>query len=293
MPDGSTIVFPAGATYRLGSWGLGINGRHDLVFEGNGATIKIEGGCTQWHSGFGVGLDKPSSDITIRGFTLVGNHPNPGQFGGSCEHQHGVTVHGSTNVEISDMTIRQVRGDCLYVGEYTWSDGVYFHDSTCRSNGRMGVAIVKGQNVRIERVAFDKIAIHALDIEPNFADGGAINVDFVNNTVGTYNSCNCYGGSFFAANGDLDAPVRNVTISGNVVTGGSLWTLVGDEATGWSGGRQHRNIVFTNNRSSVTAAGPVLHFKHVDGLTITGNTQPLSSGSLVRLVDSVNVTYVP
>jgi hypothetical protein len=110
----------------------------------------------------------------------------------------------------------------------------------------------------VERASFDNIAIHAFDIEPNVDAEGAINVVFTNNTIGTFNRCNCFGGSFFAANGDLDAPVRNIEVSNNVVTGGSLKTLVGDEYTGWSGGRQHRDIRFINNRSTVTAAGPVL-----------------------------------
>jgi hypothetical protein len=37
----------------------------------------------------------------------------------------------------------------------------------------------------------------------------------------------------------------------------------------------------------------VLNFAHVDGLTITGNTQPLSSGSLASIADCTNVVSSP
>ena len=248
----------------------------------------------QWNSAFAVGVASPSSGITIHDFKVRGHNPSPGEHFVGCQHEHGVTVHGSSDILVYDVDVRNVYGDCFYVGEDNqWADGVTFRDSTCRGAGRMGVAIVRGRNVRIERVAFDDIAIHAFDIEPYYEGDGATNVVFRDNTVGTYNQCDCFGGSFFAANGDLDAPVRNIEVSNNLVTGGTLQTIVGDEFFGWSGGRQHRDIRFVNNRSTVSAAGPVLTFKHVDGLTITGNKQPLSSGSLARLVDTVNVTYEP
>ena len=42
VPDGSTIVFRSGGTYRM-DHGLRLAGRHDLVFEGNGATLQTTG----------------------------------------------------------------------------------------------------------------------------------------------------------------------------------------------------------------------------------------------------------
>ena len=186
-----------------------------------------------------------------------------------------------------------MRGDCVYIGDSgtgNWADDVWYHDSTCQDNGRMGVAVVAGSNVLVERVSFDGIAIHAFDIEPNNARGGATNITFRSNTVGTYYTCQCFGGAFFAANGDLDAPVRNVVVSDNVVTGGSLRTIVGTSPKVYNGGHPYRDIKFLRNRSTVTSRGPVLKFQHVDGLTTSGNVQPLSSGSLIELQDCVNVT---
>jgi hypothetical protein len=51
------------------------------------------------------------------------------------------------------------------------------------------------------------------------------------------------------------------------------------------------NIVFTNNSSTVKGYGPILRFAYIDGLTVTGNVQPLSGGSLTSITDSTSVTY--
>ena len=54
---------------------------------------------------------------------------------------------------------------------------------------------------------------------------------------------------------------------------------------------RRQNVVFTNNTLAVTASGPVLRFAHIDGLTVTGNVQPLTSGVLASITDSTGVTY--
>ena len=86
-----------------------------------------------------------------------------------------------------------------------------------------------------------------------------------------------------SADGAPGSVVNGVTISGNTVTGKSLLTVI-DLA-------RRKNIVFTNNRSTVTTAGPVLRFAHIDGLTVTGNVQSLSSGVLASITDSTSVNY--
>jgi hypothetical protein len=42
--------------------------------------------------------------------------------------------------------------------------------------------------------------------------------------------------------------------------------------------------------ATLTGPGPVLLFNHVDGLTVTGNHQPISHGSLTQISDSTHVT---
>jgi hypothetical protein len=53
------------------------------------------------------------------------------------------------------------------------------------------------------------------------------------------------------------------------------------------------NIVFRGNSTAKSGVGSVLQFQRIDGLTVTDNQQPLTSGSLAAIYDSTNVTYQP
>src|SRR6185436_455230 len=82
------------------------------------------------------------------------------------------------------------------------------------------------------------------------------------------------------------APIEDITLADNEV--------VGVAANGHSGiprglhiqidhsGRP-KLITITNNRTAQAAAGPVMHLVNVDGLTVDGNAQPLTSGELETL----------
>ena len=278
VPDGSTIVFKAGGVYRLNA-ALKFAHRHNLTFEGNGATLKAGGGTTEASSLFWLGSYLGgNTGIVIRNFTLVGNSTTPGVYQGGREGAHGVLVDDGSTIDVSNVTVRGVWGDCLYVGG--WADTVSFHDSTCESNGRNGVTITSGSNVTVQRVAFNKSGYTTLDIEPNVSSEGARNIRFLDNTAGTWTN------SFVSAEGAAGSVVDGVTISRNTVTGASLVTAIK-----LSTGRQ--NIVFTGNTGRVAAWGPVLRFAYIDGLTVTGNVQPLTSGSLASITNSTNVTYQP
>lgn len=296
VPDGSTIVFPAGATYLLSGDGLFLRRRSGLTLTGEGATLKSLG-CDSEDSLIRV---EGGSGIVIRGLTLVGDNDVAGTsnaYTGGCEHQHGIAVSAASDVEIDQVTIRRVHGDCLYLGrdtQGTWASDVRFHDSTCTLTGRQGVAIVAAKKVRVARVEFDKIAINVLDIEPNTGADGATDITLTSNTVGSYSHSSRFRGFFFGANGSLDAMVRGVVVSDNTVTGGGLDSLIGDEHTGFSGQRNRRSFTFTGNVSTATGAwGPVVTFLHTDGVTVSGNRQTLRGGTLARFVDSTGVTYNP
>lgn len=289
VPDNSRITFPTGSVFRLDR-GISLDDRHDLYFEGSGSTLLLNG-CEVTDSAFLIGASEASSGIVIRDFTFVGANADSGTTAAyhlNCEFQMGVAIYQSSNIEITDVIIQRAYGDCVYVGgkgdPVRWSDNIWFHDSRCGPNGRMGVAVTAGSKVDVERVAFDAIAMFPFDIEPNDAGEGATNILFADNTIGTYTLTSLFSPYFFIANGAgaEGAPVENVTVSGNLVTGGTL------RANSQEPNR--KNIAFVNNRSMVPARGPVLTFRYVDGLTVSGNVQPLVSGSLVAVSDSENVT---
>lgn len=278
VPDGSTIAFRAGGTYRLGS-ALKFAHRHGLTLLGNGATLLGAGGTTEassliWLGNYG-GAD---SGIAIRDLTLVGNSPSPGEYQPGREGAHGILVDGGSGIEIRNVTVRGVWGDAFYVGG--WADGVSIHDSEVVSAGRNGVTITSGRNVTVERVAFDRTGYVTFDIEPNRSSEGASDIRFAHNTVGSWGTW-----EFFAADGAPGSVVQRVTVTGNTLTGATLRSVVDLP--------RRADIVFTDNTSLVTASGPVLTFAHVDGLTVTGNVQPLVSGGLAAISDSTAVTYQP
>jgi hypothetical protein len=303
-PNGSTIVFKAGGTYRLGN-PLNVDGKKGITLEGNGATLKLTGPGN--FDGAGIFVRQGSADTTIRNLSIVGNHSAAGTSDACCgrESQHAIGVFGSTNTLIEDVDISRVGGDCLYLSghgtEFVWPDGVTFRDSTCRLTGRSGVSVDAGKNIRVANNTFDQIGFMVVNIEPNGSHGGANDVVIRNNLVRSYGLTDTYATYFFAA---CDAPwgggsvVRNVTVTGNTVEA---------SRSGWSGAINGLNTVvcgddgpranftFTNNTAKGTVDGAtwgVMEFYDVNSVTVTGNTQPLSGGSkLVTFTGSTNVTY--
>jgi hypothetical protein len=276
VPDGSTIVFAANGVYRMDA-GLALSSRRNLTLDGNGATLRSNGNGS---GGSTLITLHRSSGTTIRNFRLVGNSPTPGVYSTSGEQAHGVRIYSSSGTDISGITVSAVWGDCLYIADA--SSGVSFHDSQCTSVGLMGVGITSGSNITVERVRFDTIGYGLFDIEPNYASEVTTNVTFRNNTAGVLKQV---PGKrfFFGANGASGSTISNVTVTGNTISSSPLDTYVTVA--------RRASIVFANNISTVPATGPVLHFAHVDYLTVTGNVQPLSSGDLANITDCTGATY--
>lgn len=280
VPDGSTVVFPAGGTFRLDR-GLVVSARKGITFEGNGATLVGNGPASCGRDCSLFYLRGGSRGIVIRGFTLLGNSPTPGAFDPAWEQTSAIAIVGASQVEIADVTVRGVGGDALTLSgdPPAWPHDVWFHDSTVVSAGRNGVSVIAGTNVTVERVAVGRVGYTTFDIEPNTADQGASNVRFLDNTSSGW------ANAFLAANGAPGSSVNGVTVSGNMVSGASLLTVIDLP--------RRQNVVFSGNRSDTPAVGPVLRFAHVDGLVVVGNAQPLASGTLTAIADCTSVVTAP
>ena len=298
-PDGSTIVFKAGGTYRLDT-ALVLSGRRNLTLEGNGARLNLPGTFAGYDS-IGIRVEV-STGTTIRNFTMVGNNSEAGTSAACCsrEAQHGIAVLSADATLIEDMDIRRVWGDCVYVNYRTglagdWSDGVTFRDSSCTLTGRHGVGIIAGRNLRIERNVFDQIGFMIVDIEPNDSSGGASDVLVADNTIGSYGLTDQYVAHVLAAGGPkTGAAVRNVTVTRNTVAGnraGYNGAVLGLNVRILGDRGPRSGFTVTNNVAQMTAKGPLMSFTKVSGVTVTGNSQPLSSGELATFPGSTNVTY--
>ena len=297
VPDGSTIVFQAGGTYSM-SRGLVLDGRHDLVFWGNGATIQATGPATLLVSSAFL-VQRGSQGITIRDLNLIGNNPDAGTaaaYHQGLENQIGVAIYGSFDIEIANVTMERFYSDCVYIGADgpTWSERVSVHDSSCSLNGRQGVGIVAARDVTFERDHFDAISLFVVDIEPDLASEGATNVTLSDSSIGSYGLSSSGTSWVLAAEGAAGSTVSHVAVSGNTITGNPR-AGSGDLALGLTVTVRDRgprtDFVVRDNTSSITMSGPTMQFTGVDGVTVTGNRQPLSSGELAIFPGSDGVTY--
>jgi hypothetical protein len=301
-PNGSTLRFKAGGTYRLNK-AIRINRKSGLTFDGNAATIKLTGPGSYWGSAFFV--DQGSKNTTIRDLKIVGNHAKAGTKGTCCgrEGQHGIGIHGSTNTVIERVDISRVGGDCFNIkdfsGDKVLAKGVTIRNSTCRLNGRMGVVINGARDVRIVNNRFDQLGYAVVGMEPNKPHQGADGVLIKDNTVGTYSLNGQYRGYLLFA---CDAPwmqgrstIQNVTLTGNTVAGnrnGRTNTMLGLNVRICGERGIRRNFTITDNTASKAAPGPVMRFQDVNGVTVKRNKQPLSSGALATFPGSSDVDYV-
>ena len=248
-PDGAILMLRAGAHYRVDDT-LRIRGRHDLEIDGRGAFLVRTDAAATKHRIVAIAN---ATGIVVRDVSIVGNNPEPGVLDGVHEQEHAIWIAGGSGIEISGVTIRNPRGDCVYVGngdgEFSWSDGVSIQDLDCTGTGRNGVSITAGRNVLIEGSSFGQIGYHAFDVEPNHTTPleGATQVTFRSNVIHAP-----VADYVFAADGW--GPVDHVTITGNRVYGKELRTTV--RPVDGSGYRRVA-ISITNNWSDTPARGPV------------------------------------
>jgi hypothetical protein len=289
VPNGSVIAFKAGGTYRLGA-GIRFTNRHHLVFEGNGATLRPTG-QTDNANNSAFALWGSNTDITIRNFTVIGQNSRPGVYNSATnENRFGILVWGGARVEIANVTMLNIWADYVGLGgqlpssgsDMIESDDIWIHDSNMTGGGRMGISAVATTHVLIERNTFDLTAWSTLDIEPNTFDNEVGWITFRDNIIKRGGSGPSTDPAFVSARGGVNTPnVHDITITGNR-TNGTLRTDIDHPS-------RRRNVVFAQNVALTSESGPVLKFAYIDGLTVSGNVQPLTSGSLASITGSTSV----
>lgn len=304
VPDGSIIRFAPGGEYRM-DHGLVLRRRHDLVFEGNGATLRAQGSARDAMDSV-FALMEGDERIAIRDFTLIGNNPDAGTrdaFHGRDEHLHGFYLGGVSDVLIEGITITDFYGDCVYVGtdgDSTWSSNVVFQDSTCTRSGRHGVGYIAGRDITVQRVTFDAIGMWVVDIEPNRPFEGADGFLFRDNTIGTYGLTDQYIVWLVSARAGAEGSVaHDVSIIGNTITGNPASGFDGEPlglavyVDGDLGPRS--NWVIRDNTSTIsmsrTTHGAPIYIRDTDGVIVADNRQPMGRGELGRFPGSTNVIY--
>ena len=304
LSNGTVINFPNNAVYKMLN-GIYVRNRQHLVFQGNNTLLNMIGtsGSTD-QSGFK--LDNLINDIAIHNFRIRGVNPNTTTlYIDGVEGSHGIKIADGHRIEINNVDVRHVYGDGVFIegwntSPYRPSSQIWTHDSNFDYIGRMGYVWNADSNSIVERNTFSHVGLFCLDIESDNDWEVVDNVTFRNNTVGSYGLSPDFTNWFFAcAGGSTLSQADNIFILNNTVTIGAPilsphnTTAKGGLATIVERGQRISNVVFTGNSTTKSGVGPVLNFDKIDGLTVTGNTQPLTSGSLVSVTNSTNVVTSP
>jgi hypothetical protein len=270
VPNGSTLQFDANACYRVEGT-LEIRNR-TLTFDGNGSTFKSLNDPTS-HRAIWRAWD---SNATFRDMKIIGSYANGGVHDYDLQWAHGIDLRG-TDAVIENVTMSALSGDCVYFGLGADRSSGAVRDSSCRGVGRNGVSVVAGNDILVERVTTDQIGFIAFDVEPNTGSGfGSSRVVFDSNTIGSYY---LYAWAVIG-----NAPIADQEFTNNRVVGKGLRI-----AALYPTYRPQR-LTVTGNASDTNQSSPAMDFNGVDGLTVRGNTVPLSSGTMASVDRSCNVT---
>ena len=292
VPNGSVIVFRPG-TYQLDQ-ALVLTGRSNLILRGNGTTLHSNNPGTQWRQSPIVLAN--CQHITVEGFTEVGNNTNTTTIWNGAENQHGLHVEGGSYIEFTGNTVSQMNGDLLYVmadySSHVPATHVWIHDNTGSYLGRNGISVISAIDLLVEHNNLTKIGYHVFDIEPDLSYESVDGVTFRDNTIGDYGHITSLIGYFFQVYSPQSPSVRNITVTGNTVVGGTAGyhsIALGLNSKSVIPSPRVQNIVFRDNSTTHAVAGPAFVWQHVDGIDYRGNTQPLSSGSLASVTDCTGV----
>jgi hypothetical protein len=278
VPDGATLSFGAAKCYRIDGT-LEIRGRRGLMFDGNGSAFRSYSAPADQRA---VWRAIDSAGLVFRNMTIIGSYASGGTFTASLQHAHGIDLRGTSAV-VSGVNVSDVAGDCVYFGlgysSLTRSSGAV-RDSVCQRTSRNGVAVAAGDDIRIERNKFDLIGLIGVDIEPNQGAGwGSQRVGVDSNTIGRYR--------LYAYAIVLNAPLYQQTFTHNRVVGRGLRIgLVDPGRTAY----RAADVTISGNVADTAQFGPAVEAYSIDGLTVTDNTVPLSSGPLAAVSDSCHVT---
>src|SRR6478752_10799151 len=280
---GTTVRFPAGGRYRVDGM-LFLSARHDVVIDGNGATLvaPTDGTGTavprynfraHWPRLRAHVYVEDSTGITIRDLAVQG--PNPtGAFKPLLEGQAGFVVARSNDVTLDHVTARATYGDGVYVIGH--STGVRIHDCTLDHNGRQGVAVVDGVDITVQRCTIASTGRSAVDLEP--ARGAARSVHIEDNQV--HDATN-----FLLAAGRAGVNVGDVWLVRNHVTGGRGVSVYAGQKRFLRSG-----IHVLDNTGEGVSRGfdrTLLRFERFDGVEVKGNKQAVAKGvSPIRLLNS-------
>jgi hypothetical protein len=270
LPNNSTLVFGAGACYRIE--GTLEFHRRNLTFDGNGSTFKSLNAPSEQRALWRAW----DSNVRFRNMTIVGSYANGGVHTESLQHAHGIDLRGTHGV-VKNVSMSDLAGDCVYFGLGASRSSGSVRGSACRRIGRNAVSVTAGDDIRVARVTTSQIGYIAFDVEPNEGPGnGSSRAVFNSNTIGSF---------YIAAYSVIgNAPIVDQAFTNNRLVGQRMKVEVVN--------RSHRpqRLTITGNSSDTAGAPAAMNLEGVDGLTVSGNTAPLTGGTMAQINGSCDVS---
>jgi hypothetical protein len=302
------IIFPTGYSYRLvGGAGpnapqaLEIDQRANLTIDGTGCTLDLSDlGDNNYLWGDTFYIHR-SNYISIRGFSVLHGNTGTGTSSTQMNEHYGSIAAGDDcsyiewdSLHFDDQLGFGPWGYCSPGGSH-WPENIWLHDSFIRG-AVMGIAVTAVRKFLIEDCEINDSSLIAIDLESDSAqlNGGGFEDVLVQDCTFDY-----YGWSTAQTNwwlatvpsNPLTATYhrltvrRNHVLHGNARSGSYGGLATRADATSYSGERpcvQKTDYVIDANWTEDTqTSGSTFNVEACAGLTITNNTQPISSGDLV------------
>jgi hypothetical protein len=293
VPDGSRLIIPAGARYRVDGT-LTIRGKKNWtitcpkgtkpVFTGEGAEGARE--RAQWF------LDD-CEDIKFHRIRTEGSNRNY-VYNVALESQSAWWIAGCKRVELSECEAEWTYGDFVQVQGHTikdvghpYADGVWIHDCTTRHIGRIVLVTNNARNVLFERNRCHENKRSFWDAEPNFRDQQVEQIHIQDNVIGSSEATSAH---FEAGGGKpTDRPIQNIVVQRNHFERVSASLRFGLPRGTYSTHfprRQH--IYWSQNHSTTPTSFPyALSFKETNFIYARDNTQRIgASRHYMQLINS-------
>lgn len=289
VPDGRTIVFPAGGRYRIEGT-LSLENRHDIVIEGRGATFFAQ---TNGQTRRRPGCDLRSSvcrypnrtraqwafsndaNIVVRNVNVIGSAPNPGPlstYSAALEAQHAFRIVGVRGIVLDHVSARDVWGDLVYVGSFETrarfvsSTNVVVRNSTFRGASRQGWTVTDGTHVTFENNSLTSVRRSLVDLEANTSKDVVAYVTIRNNRLGSSRFCTI-------TNYGAPAGEHDFVIAGNHALGAAKFRIC---VQAFRSARRSNYEISGNVGSTARPNEPMLSIAYADHVTVKNNVQGFS-----------------
>lgn len=221
VPDGAAVRFPPGGCYSQ-SQSIRLTARADLAIDGRGSTFRSSApndNSTLVPNWWLVRV----RNVALRNLTAVGNFDDPGPPSpqrGSVTSNAGVGIYGGTDVFVEDVTIRDVFGDGVTLGNSAYFDttapaefprNVHLERLDVRKAARHCISASHVTGFWLEDSTLDQCYLDGLDAEKDLLTDPLSGLHILRNTFSNYFAV----GVLVPVGGDRSNPVDGIVIRGN------------------------------------------------------------------------------